>query len=332
MLRPTRIVHCDWSVHPRKRWSVDARAQAGDGYIIGSPVPLRSSGGDAECWTRAWASKLVEDALSEKSSTWVGFDFPIGIPATAAQSAGIYSLRTLLQQSSHSAAEFFKPTSQLAEVSPGRPFFPSGAARGCGLKARWRNAAGLGLEESHLRACDRISRGESVFWLLGGRQVGRGALMGWQTVMQIFVDAERNPLREKAVGFWPFDDERALSESSLVVFESYPRIATDIVLSRYRNRGRSLQRFSKRNAVHRRAIAPEILRWISELNSVMPHETRALIEAGFGPREDDEDKFDALVGLLLMIAVANKHHPMGPDSFSDAEKRIEGWMIGLERP
>jgi hypothetical protein len=156
--------------------------------------------------------------------------------------------------------------------------------------------------------------------------------MGWQTVLQVFVDAEQNSLREKAVGFWPFDDGGALSESSLVVFESYPRIATDIVLSRYRNRGRSLQRFSKRNAVHRRAIAPEILRWISELNSVMPHETRVLIEAGFGPREDDEDKFDAFVGLLLMIAVANKRHPMGPDRFSDAEKRIEGWMIGLERP
>jgi hypothetical protein len=50
------------------------------------------------------------------------------------------------------------------------------------------------------------------------------------------------------------------------------------------------------------------------------------IEHGFGPRSEGEDAFDALLGLLGMIEVADRRRPEGPSD--RVGNSWEGWILG----
>jgi len=51
------------------------------------------------------------------------------------------------------------------------------------------------------------------------------------------------------------------------------------------------------------------------------------IASGFIPPSGGEDAFDAIIGLLGMLAVVLGYQPAG-DPGDDEIRRIEGWILG----
>jgi hypothetical protein len=55
-------------------------------------------------------------------------------------------------------------------------------------------------------------------------------------------------------------------------------------------------------------------------------ELAAVIADGFGPKSDGEDAFDAIMGLLGMIEVADGRRTEGP--LDHRNLQWEGWILG----
>jgi hypothetical protein len=171
-----------------------------------------------------------------------------------------------------------------------------------------------------LRACERKSDGHNaacaLFWTLGGNQVGKAAIAGWQEVIQPALDRDE-------IGLWPFDgDLDSLVKSKRhVIAETYPAQAyTSIGIPR-------TQRWSKRKQSGRRCVSTYALDWMAA-NAVKanPEIERQIID-GFGDKSDGEDRFDAFVGLLGMIgALLNLPDESAPSSRD--VRRWEGWILG----
>jgi hypothetical protein len=57
-----------------------------------------------------------------------------------------------------------------------------------------------------------------LFWMLGGNQVGKAAIVGWRHVLALALRGER------PVSLWPFDvpERSLLAPGNVVVAETYP--------------------------------------------------------------------------------------------------------------
>ena len=53
--------------------------------------------------------------------------------------------------------------------------------------------------------------------------------------------------------------------------------------------------------------------------------------AGFGASDHDEDRFDATLGLLSMIAVVKGLRPAGTPPVGEM-RDVEGWILGQVQP
>jgi len=226
----------------------------------------------------------------------IGFDFPIGLPAPYAKRAGVSSFAELLPLLGHAAwASFFEVASSREEIGLRRPFYPArpGNAR------RDHLVEGLDLQSANdlYRRCDVASgrRACPMFWTLGGNQVGRAAITGWQEFLQ--------PARaEGVVRLWPFEGplDELLETGHTVVAETYPANA-------YEQIGAALPATTdgrgKRSKASRAASASGIAAWAAgvgiDLSADLLHELRD----GFGNLATGEDRFDAVAGLLGMLSV-----------------------------
>ena len=153
-----------------------------------------------------------------------------------------------------------------------------------------------------------------IFWTLGGNQVGRGALSGWVEVVK--------PAQAQGAALWPFDGplEDLSAGSGLIIAETYPAEAYGHVGVRFASNE------SKTNRLHRQTKANAIHTWADENGVELITSVRALIDDGFGETKSGEDQFDALLGLLGMIEVADRRRPAAdPSRLPDA---WEGWILG----
>lgn len=97
--------------------------------------------------------------------------------------------------------EFFEVADDPDEVAVRRPFYPR-TFLPRGSKKRAHLVAGLGLDfPSLLRRCEERQPGRPaaypLFWTVGGKQVGKGALAGWR----LFQTEGRE------TSYWPFDGD-----------------------------------------------------------------------------------------------------------------------------
>jgi hypothetical protein len=85
---PRVIAHCDWSIHPGKRWMAVALPNADrTGWQIGLPEPVGVTATFLEqLGTRSTAPGPV----------LVGVDFPIGVPAAYGAATGLANFAALL--------------------------------------------------------------------------------------------------------------------------------------------------------------------------------------------------------------------------------------------
>jgi hypothetical protein len=300
-----RLVHCDWSVAPKKRWAVEA-LRTSSGWLVGDAKPV----GPLE--------KFLDALTGPPQTTLAGFDFPIGLPTAYARMAGIVSFPDALADfGSGQWADFYNVCDTAFEISMRRPFYPrvsSNSARHAQL------LSGLGVNDidSLRRACERKTATRNaacaLFWTLGGNQVGKAAISGWRDVLL--------PAMKSNARLWPFDgDLSMLSQSAgLVICETYPAEAYDHVGVRFRTGG------SKRKQDDRRAATISLMQWASRRGVSFGDGMRAAIANGFGPRKSGEDPFDAAIGLLGMIEVADGRRSAGPAPSESTA--CEGWILG----
>jgi hypothetical protein len=169
------------------------------------------------------------------------------------------------------------------------------------------------------RICDRATKdrpaGAPVFWTLGANQSGKAALVAWRDLL-IPALADDVPPR-----LWPFDGPflSLLHQGGIAVAETYPAEAMRHLGLRPAG--------SKRRQSDRAAYANALLGAMSTLNALPSSALQLEIEVGFGAREDGEDRFDSLLGVLCVLGVLQG---MRPDTAPDdpAIQMWEGWVLG----
>jgi len=298
-----RLVHADWSTSPSKRWAATAVRRS-----IGWRVEAPRQVGNTELF--------LGDLRKGPGSTLAGFDFPIGLPESYGQRTGLADFCSALDAFGRGSwSEFYNVANTANEISIFRPFYPQRSSS---------NARQVDLIEAHgggsiaelRRRCEQatISRRAacSLFWTLGGNQVGKAAISGWKEII--------GPARRLGAKIWPFEGSlEALGKTGeLVLAETYPAEAYGHVGIRF------AAGESKRRQNNRARFAAAILNWALSNNIMPAPELVTLINDGFGPKSVGEDAFDAVMGIFGMIEVIDRRRAEGPQQVS----RWEGWILG----
>lgn len=310
---PDVVAHADWSTHPAKRWVALAR-QDGHRFVAAPPVPSPEPGA-LLAWLRAKAGG---------GRVLLGLDVPLGVPEAWGHRTGIASFRELLavlQQDETRAASFFTPASRPEEITPWRPFYP---ARPGGARQRHLlDALGVSSMEALLRQCDRATdhrpAAGALFWTLGPKQPGKAAISAWRDVLLPALGDGKD-----GIGLWPFDGALAqLTACRVVVVEAYP---ADLGLQLgVPSPGRG---WSKRRQADRRRIGATLARWSGQHGVALDDVLAAELADGFGEAATGEDRFDAVVGMLGMLAHLSSVRA-GGGAVASAGGALEGWMFGM---
>ena len=305
MNRPELVYHADWSTRPANRWAVRAVLH-GSTYVASAPEPVGPTHG-----------LLSGLAQSTAGAAVAGFDFPNGVPIAWARSVGVRAFRPLLPLlGSNEWSDFFRIAESPGEIGPRRPFYP--ARPGGTEQAHLCHALGVSAMDDLRRRCDLGCPGRraaaSVFWTLGGNQVGRAAISGWRDLLQPALRSEVD------VALWPFEGDFSglLDERAITVVETYPA-------EFYSQLGLRLGPQGKRKAAGRRPTVAGLQRLAEALEVTLDPRLAAELAAGF----EDDDRFDAFVGLMGMINVIRGRRAPGDPPDHDI-RSIEGWMLGQQ--
>jgi hypothetical protein len=301
------LIHSDWSTDPRKRWMVVAERRDGR-WEVNAPEPVPQ---DAE---------LIEHSLFGKRRVLAGFDFPIGVPVMFGKQTGLNGFVEALSLFGFGEwSKFFEVADRPEDISLQRPFYPRTSSGGS-KRAHLFGPLGVTAGDELLRECERETEERRaacpLFWTLGGNQVGKAAIHGWQHVVR--------PALQRGALLWPFHGrlEQLLKSTERVICETYPREA-------YGHIGLVLGHgFSKRRQEDRRGCATSFTAWAERCGvSFAPAAEKEVLD-GFGPDRMGEDLFDAFVGLLSMIDVVEHRRPEGGSRIRDEIACWEGWILG----
>ena len=255
----------------------------------------------------------------DREKVLLGFDFPIGLPHAYGTQTGLTGFSEALASAGHGAwSDFFEVADEPSQVSLARPFYPRTSRKGV---SRATLVKGLSVPsfEDLLRVCERrtVDRQAacSLFWTLGGNQVGKAAIAGWMQVVR--------PALAYGAALWPFDGTLAdlSARPGVVIAETYPAEAYRMFDGGFRRNE------SKRRQADRASKAPAILKWAADHAVVLSDETIAAVLDGFGNGASGEDAFDAVAGLVKMIEVASERRL---ESTLDLHPALtwEGWILG----
>ncbi len=320
------IAHADWGIGPRKRWLTKARLQANSRYRISIPT-LISEPGDL-------LPGLIDEIGPDKTCL-LGFDFPIGLPLAYAQKASIQNFKdALLQFGAGKWSDFYQVARQPDQIGLERPFYP--LKPGHSKQEHLIKALGIGNIDSLRRQCEkgyhfqdssgiwhRRRPASPLFWTMGGQQVGKAAILGWQKVLS---PALRN--NPHLISLWPFDGKfwDLLDQNHIIIVESYPAEYYERIGIQFRRTGQNSG--GKRFQGSRAAQAGSILKWCSSNRVELDNELTEWLCAGFGSSPGGEDPFDSLIGLLGMISCwRDPTQIYEPDDFNI--RQIEGWIFGM---
>jgi hypothetical protein len=299
------VAHCDWSKDPRKRWMAVA-IREGEGWRLHMPEPVGTT------------DDLI-DRLARRThgGVLVGFDFPIGVPSAYGMQTGLSDFTEALRQFGLGEwRDWYDVCGSVHQISRFRPFYPQ--RPGGTSRAQLFGALGLTGDEL-LRLCERATPKRQaacmLFWTLGGNQVGKGAITGWNEVIAPNIDR---------IGLWPFAGTLAHldARAQTIIVETYPGEV-------YQHLGIPRRPvWSKRRQEGRRSVAGYLLDWIKR-NQVSAGALADLIRTGFSSGADGEDQFDAVVGLFGMLDVVAGHRIDGAP-LSPAVTTWEGWILGQQ--
>ena len=304
--KPDVVYHADWGSTAKKRWCAEATLGADGRYAAYAPKLVGNPG--------SLIGQLRKEA-GDTGCAFAGFDFPIGVPASYAERAGISSFRALLPiLGSGEWKDFYSVCDRPEQISVHRPFYPDGEYKGR-RKEELFCGHGVSSVELLLRRCERGGNGHKeaccLFWTLGGNQVGKAAIAGWRDVL---APALPN------VSLWPFGGPllSLLVPGSIAFAETWPAECYGWF---------SKERLgSKRDRGNRRKFGASLLRWADAQSVAIKDGLKKEIRGGFPQRDD---AFDAVVGLFGMLQVCiGQREPGGPDD--RAIREIEDWILGRE--
>jgi hypothetical protein len=309
MTLPAHVAHADWGTNPRKRQVAVAELTPKGNYRVVTLAPALSPAAMA-----GDLRKGLHVGASAQGQLLAGFDFPIGFPRAYAERGGVTSFPDFLPLIGHGDWErFSEAASTPEEVSIHRPFYP--ARPGGTMQVHLYD--GLGLTRDQIRRrCDGIDA-ETMFWTLGGKQVGKAALAGWGYL---------SAAAAHRVRYWPFHGPLTTlldgDEGTVVVTETYPREFYQYFRSGANGRG------SKPKREDRRKWVPRLLKRAGSIGVTWHPDILARVQAGFSDDLNGEDEFDAVVGLLGMIGVVTGAVASGEPTDDPAVPSVEGWILG----
>jgi len=300
-----RLVHADWSVSANKRWFAEAKRLKGRWYVE-APKPAGP------------VDRFLSDLLCTPQPTLAGFDFPIGLPISFGGKTGFSNFGEALDHFGVGEwSQFYAVAEAQGEISIRRPFYPRVATS----SARQHHLF-QALEEPSmtalLRECERATPGRapacSLFWTLGGNQVGKAAISGWKDVVC--------PARTAGAFLWPFDGtlETLGTLAGLAICETYPAEAYHHIDLQMPKGG------SKQRQNDRRTATAGLIARCEKFDIQLSDEMSRLINDGFGSSKSGEDPFDAAMGLFGMIEVVEGRRIEAP-AFKPSQS-WEGWILG----
>jgi hypothetical protein len=247
----------------------------------------------------------------------LGVDLPLGLPCAYAAGLPERDFPHFLATTA-TRPDFFQVCASLAEVGPGRPFYP---ARGVAGMTRAAHAEALGLAGAAAlsRACDRATAerpaGAPLFWTLGANQTGKAAIAAWQHLLLPALAAGED------VRLWPFAGafRKLLAPGAIAVAETYPAEALRHLGIRLRG--------SKRRQADRASVAAQLSAAMARLDVVADPALEQATADGFGHDAAGEDRFDCILGVLCVLNVLAGNRP----DTSPADpwiRRWEGWVLG----
>lgn len=303
----TIAAHADWSMDARKRWMAVAMRE-GTGWRLAEPEPV----GDVATLCARLRARAGGGAVA------LGVDLPLGLPRAHVLRHGLEGGFPRFLRGLAGEPGFFEVCATLAEVAPGRPFYPARGLRGM---TRASHAAALGLDGPAClsRLCDRATAerpaGAPLFWTLGANQTGKAAISAWRDWLVPALAGPRPPL------LWPFegDLDALLAPGEVAVAETYPAEAL-------RHLGLKLTG-SKRRQADRARLAPALDAAMARLGVAADGGLAALAADGFGARPDGEDRLDCVLGALAVVNVLAGHRPGHPPP-DPWLRRWEGWVLG----
>jgi hypothetical protein len=309
--RVTIVAHADWSKSPKKRWVAIARRR--DATFV---IDAAQAVGPAE----DFLPRLHENACG--GAVLAGFDFPIGLPAAYAAAAGIRHFDDLLRQLGAGPwADFCEPARDRSEIVLTRPFYP--ARSGGTRQSHLLEALGVPSMDDLRRRCERATSTRraacSLFWTLGANQVGRAAVSGWREVIAPALAA-----KTPRTALWPFHGPLPLllDTHDCVLAETYPTQAYAHI-----GLGAAGTRWSKRHPVHRTSKGQVMQSWAAKHGIELSPQLHRQLADGFGTGADGEDAFDAVAGVLSMVAVVLGFRPDGAPDI-EVVRNVEGWIFG----
>lgn len=290
---PTHIFHADWGTAPSKRWLARATLGVDGRYTAHAPMIIIQHEN---------LIPSIRSEIGDNVCALVGFDFPIGIPASYARLAGVTDFKPFLRTLGNGKwADFYNVARVPSETSVHRPFYPF--APGGKKQSHLLNAFGLDATDDLRRECEKqqASRRAAcpLFWTLGANQVGKGAIVGWRDVL---APALRD---DEAVSLWPFDGllHELLRPGKIVITETYPAECYGWFFA---------ERLEGKGKIEiRRKAGSQLLKWANTARLELAPALAHAIEEGF---PEGDDSFDAVVGLFGMIAVVTGQRQPGEPS------------------
>ena len=249
---PGEILHADWSVSPVKRQVARAVLSSGR-YVLGLPQQAVEADDLLGCFG------LSAVAPTSDVARLIGVDFPLGLPSAYARLAGVIDFPSFVSEfAAGGLPRLGAVATRPEEIAVDRPFYP---ARPGGALRR-HLTEGLGLDAGELRRRCEGKDAEVVFWTLGAKQVGKGALLGWRLLGRSLAKPDA------AVFLWPFAgrladlfSRDACRRGAVVVAESYPaESARHLAAAAARASMEVPRRLVKRDPTSRALWAPSRLR------------------------------------------------------------------------
>ena len=268
------VICADWSAGTRRRavWKADIATGR-----ISRLVPPVSG------WT---VRTVLGRAEQSPRPVVIGFDAPLGLPASFLAHVGV---RSFLEWLAAAPDEAFQPIPTGVGWCPARPFVQP-LVKG----STWRAAeeAASALKVDLLRRIDRSTGAQSAFRLVGAKQVGGAAIALWRELRQARAEGW-------SFAVWPFEEEG----NDVVVAEIYPAVLYERAVGR---------RITKSSASDRGLAAEELV----HAGFVQPPDT-AWIGAS-------DDELDAALSAVALMKAARAGSPMATSVDLLAEGAIVG--------
>ncbi len=303
------IWHADWSMSAKGRWVAKAK-RSDHGWVIHAIEPV----GMLTQFRRSLSDHGRDQTI------WLGLDMPIGFVDFWYDGANVKDFKTLLGLlHGDNWQKFFDVCSTPDEITYQRPFYPQNSGiKGSVKREHLLTALGLADFRQLHRRCELPTNDRNAacpsFWTLGANQVGKGMLHGLENLII--------PGQQDGFHIWPFSGDLATctKRPGVTLIETYPGEIyrwldiSELTKSNQESRKDAVKQLGLYAAQNAIEISPAVLTDIA---------------SGFGPEQGKDDAFDALVGVMGLIRIADGKRPEHLPTDPIITKR-EGWIVGMD--